>query len=170
MQSFIKFHKWETDLFRNGVRLWGLVAPFEILEKSLIIISGYANIRHKGMPNVVVGISSRIGYRTAQNLDDFNNYELFPEGSCPGSWDTIGFNWIPGAKDGKNIVSLSQHYETLNLGGSIYLDPGVYRIEPYLFEMAAGAPDQDGITCVNIDTNQAENDTFGYLSVTVEKI
>lgn len=168
MQSFINYHNWDTDLFRNGVRLWGLVTPFEITEDSLVQISGYANIRHKGASSeMVVGISSRLGIRTAQHLSDFDNHTLFPAGSCPGSWNTAGFNWVHGAKDGKNILSLSQHYETLNLCGALHLAPGVYRIEPYLFEMSALAPDVDGLTCVNVDTGQAENDTFGFLSTVI---
>lgn len=168
MQSFIKYHNWDTDLFRAGVRLWGLVTPFQITEDSLVQISGYANIRHKGASSeMVVGISSRLGIRTAEELSDFDNHTLFPAGSCPGSWNSAGFNWIDGAKDGKNILSLSQHYETLMLSGAIYLSAGVYRIEPYLFEMSSAAPNIDGITCVNVDTNQAENDTFGYLSTMI---
>lgn len=167
MQSFIKYHNWDTDLFRNGARLWGLVTPFQITENSIIQISGYANIRHKGNPDVVVGISSRVGIRTANALSDFNNATLYPAGTQPGSWNTTNFSWINGAKDGKNILNQSQHYETLNLCAALYLSPGVYRIEPYLFEMSALAPNQDGITCVNVDTNQAENDTFGYLATVI---
>jgi len=170
VQTFIKYHNWNTDLYRNGARLWGLVTPFEIIQDSLIQISGYANIRHKGNPNVVVGLSSRLGIRTAETLSDFDNHALFPAGTQPGSWDSIGFKWINGAKDGKNILNQSQHYETLLLNGALYLGAGVYRIEPYLFEMSDLAPNVDGITCVNVDTNQAENDTFGYLSVIITTI
>jgi hypothetical protein len=170
VQSFIKYHNWNTDLYRNGARLWGLVTPFEITANSFVQISGYANIKHKGNPNVVVGLSSRIGIRTAEELSDFDNHTLFPAGTQPGSWDSIGFNWIDGAKDSKNILSVTQHYESLNLSGALYLPAGVYRIEPYLFEMSDAAPNQDGITCVNVDTNQAENDTFGYLSVIITTI
>ncbi len=170
MQRFINFHNWDTDLYRNGARLWGLVQAFEIAEPSWVMIDGYVNIRHKGNPNVVVGISSRVGYRTAEALSDFDNTTLFPTGTQPGSWNVSGFNWINGAKDGKNILNISQHYESLNLSGRIQLTEGVYRIEPYLFEMSSLAPNQDGITCVNVDTNQAEDDTFGYLCITVEAI
>lgn len=171
MQSFINYHNWDTDLFRNGARLWGLVTPFEITADSLVQVSGYVNIRHKGASSeMVVGISSRLGIRTAQHLSDFDNHTLFPAGTCPGSWNTTGFNWIDGAKDSKNILSLSQHYETLNLCGALYLPAGVYRIEPYLFEMSALAPNSDGLTCVNVDTNQAEDDTFGYLSTVITTI
>ena len=170
MQSFIKYHNWNTDLYRNSARLWGLVTPFQITERSLVQINGYANIRHKGNPNVVVGISSRVGYRTASALSDFDNTSLYPAGTQPGSWNNSNFTWISGAKDGKNILSLSQHYETLNLSGALYLDAGVYRIEPYLFEMSALAPNQDGITCINTDTNQPNTDTFGYMSTIITSV
>lgn len=170
-QVFIKYHNFDTDLFRNGARLWGLVTPFYIESPSFIQINGYVNIRHKGNPNVVVGISSRVGYRKATNLSDFDNTAIYPTGTQPGSWNTSGFTWINGAKDGKNILSLSQHYETLNLSASLFInEPGAYRIEPYLFEMSALAPNQDGITCVNVDTNQANNDTFGFLSISINTL
>lgn len=170
MQRFIKFHNWDTDLFRSGARLWGLVQAFEISESSWVTIDGFVNIRHKGNPNVGVGISSRVGYRTAENLTDFDNTTLYPAGTQPGSWNNANFTWIDGAKDGKNIISVTQHYESLSLSARIELPAGVYRIEPYVFEMSDAAPNQDGITCVNVDTNQATNDTFGYLSIVVDSL
>jgi hypothetical protein len=170
VQSFIKYHNWNTDLYRSGARLWGLVTPFQVTQDSFVQISGYVNIKHKGNPNVVVGISSRVGIRIAESLSDFDNTTLFPAGTQPGSWNTSGFTWINGAKDGKNILSVTQHYESLSLSVALYLSAGVYRIEPYLFEMSDAAPNVDGITCVNVDTNQAENDTFGYLSVIITTI
>jgi len=166
-QRFINYHKWETDLFRNGARLWGLVQPLTITQPSFVQINGYVNIRHKGAPNVVVGISSRIGLRTDTTGLPISSQ---PTGTAPGSWNTANFTWVAGAKDGKNILGLSHHYETLMLSGALILQPGVYRIEPYLFEMSALAPNQDGITCVNVDTGQANNDTFGFMSVVVDVI
>ena len=171
IQRFINFHNFNTDLFRSGARLWGLVQAFEITAPSWITIDGYANIRHKGNPNVVVGLSSRVGYRFETDINNFNNTTTYPTGTQPGSWNTPGFTWIPGAKDGKNILSLSQHYETLLLNARIQLNsPGAYRIEPYCFEMSSLAPNQDGITCINTDTNQLITDTFGFMSIIVETI
>ena len=161
----VKYHNWDTDLFRNGSRLWGLVKVIEVTTPVVVKLDGYVNIRHKGTVGGVVGISSRVGYRYGATPDYFNT---LPAGTSPGSWNTPDFKWIPGAKDGKNILDITHHYETLNLDACFKLsEPGAYRIEPYLFEMSALNPNIDGITCVNIDTNQTPNDTFGFLSITV---
>jgi len=171
VQRFIKYHNFDTDLFRSGARLWGLVTPFYIDKPCHIQVSGFVNVRHKGNPNVIVGISSRIGIRTAVSLSDFDNTTLYPVGTQPGSWNAQDFMWIDGAKDGKNLLDVSQHYETLNLSASMFLSiAGAYRIEPYLFEMSSLAPYSDGLTCVNIDINQATDDTFGFLSTIITPI
>lgn len=168
IQRFTKFHNQNTDLFRNGARLWGLVTSFEITEPSHVQISGYANVRHKGAPSstAIIGVGSRIGYRVAPSLAEFDT--LYPQGTAPGSWQHPSFKWISGAKDGQNMISVQHHYATLCLSGDLYLTaPGFYRLEPYLFEQCAAYPNQDGLTCVNTDAGQPITDTYGYMTTIV---
>ena len=171
IQRFNKRHNFDTDLFRSGVRLVGLITDFEITAPSHIQISGYVNIRHKGTIDGPIGISSRIGYRRETSWANLYDTHLYPTGSVPQQWSTPGFTWVPGAKDGSNIRDLRDHYGTLMLMGDIILNtPGIYRFEPYLFEHSAIDPDNDGLSCVNTDTGQTDEDTFGYMATTVTSI
>lgn len=167
-QYFRGQHQWPTDLFRSGARMVGLITDFEIHIPSHIQIFGYINLRHKGTVDGPIGLSARIGYRHDVNLAAFDDRSRYPTGTLPGSWNTQGFKWIPGAKDGANIRDLRHHYGTLMLMGDIiFSDAGAYRIEPYIFEHSAIAPDADGLACVNTDTNQQPGDEFGFMSTIV---
>ena len=175
-------HNWSSAIFRSGSRLSDLSYDFEISEPSRLRTAGYVNLAHRGGQNGVlaelpVSVSARVGIRYAANPADMpacptgaRSFPLWNE-SCPST----SFRWIPGAKDGKNIVNLRQHYETLLLMSCIDLtEPGAYRVEAWVFaNVHPSYPtmvNRDDIIEVNRDTNQTQDNTFGFMTVDVEPI
>lgn len=164
MEFWNNRHNWSSDIFRDGSRIADLTADFTISGNSQIITFGYANLRHKGIAPGVVGISARIGYRRKNTLAEHG-----PKPTTAREnplWNEYGneITWIAGAKDGVNIIDVTDHYRTINLQSMIALGEGAYRFEVWLFSMTnlVGYEYRDDLVCINRDTNQSEIDTFGF--------
>ncbi|CAD7036291.1 hypothetical protein RHAB21_02506 [Pseudorhizobium halotolerans] len=175
-------HNWSSTIFRGGTRLAELTYDFAIEVPSRLRTSGYVNFAHRGgqdgiVADMPVAVSARVGIRHAANSSDM---PTFPTGARTAPlWNVTHpnttFRWIPGAKDGKNIINLRHHYETCLLLSCIDLmEPGAYRVEAWAFaNVSAAYPSmctRDDIVEVNRDSNQSNDNTFGFMAVDVAEI
>jgi hypothetical protein len=166
VQRIKTVHNWGTHIFRAGSRLAGLCADFEITGPAFVKTTGYVNFVHRAINAGPVGVSVRLGIRHAPTLAEL---PAFPTGahSAPLWNDTASpLPWIPGAKDGGNLRDPTHHYLTLNLASALELtQAGAYRIEVWAFAHTdeAGFSTRDDLAAVNIDTNQAANNTYGFM-------